>query len=93
MFPEHKIKHFSSYLKFPVTVRRMLYTTNWIERFNKEIRKVTKHTNSFPNPQSALNLVFMVAQNMSKTYSYPINNFKASENIMIILLNSQTQFS
>lgn len=93
MFPEHKIKYFSSYLKFPVTIRRMLYTTNWIERFNKEIRKVTKHTNSFPNPQSALNLVFMVAQNMSKTYSYPINNFKASENNMIKLLNSQTQFS
>ena len=56
--------------------RRMFYTTNWIERLNKEIRKVTRHTNSFPNPDSAMNLVFMVAMDMEKrTYSRPIANF------------------
>ena len=92
MFPEQKVKYFSSYLHLPITVRRMFYTTNWIERFNKEVRKITKHTNSFPNPDSALNLVFMVAINMTKTYSYPIPNFSNVKHLMNSFL-TQTQNS
>jgi transposase-like protein len=37
----------------------MLYSTNWIERLNREIRKVTKRISSFPSPDSLFNLVFM----------------------------------
>lgn len=74
--PESKWHYYSAYLHYPLGVRRMLYTTNWIERFNKEIRKVTRHVNSFPNADAALNLVFMVAKQMEeKTYAKPITSF------------------
>lgn len=92
MFPEEKIQFYHSFLDYPVTIRRMFYTTNWIERLNKEIRKITKHTNSFPTPDSAINLTFMVVQNMMKTYSYPISSFAPVNHLMNDIL-SQTQFS
>ena len=73
--PESKWDNYCTYRHYPIIVRRMLYTTNMIERLNKEIRKVTRHTNSFPNEDSMLNLVFMVCNNMMPTYSKPITSF------------------
>ena len=47
----------------------MLYTTNWIERFNKEVRKTTQHVNSFPNPDAALNDIYGYQTNGGKNLS------------------------
>jgi putative transposase len=74
-------KHFEgkeqllSYLKLPFPIWAMVYTTNWIERLNRSIRKVTKNKGSFPNPDSALNLVYMVIEEVEfKIYSYQITS-------------------
>jgi transposase-like protein len=56
-FEIEEISHYFSYLKFPATIQSMLCTTNWLERLNREIRRVTKNKSSFPNPDSALNLI------------------------------------
>ena len=39
----------STYFKFPQEVRRLIYTTNTIEGFNRQLRKVTKPKSVFPN--------------------------------------------
>jgi transposase-like protein len=57
-----KLKNYAAYLQFPAPVRRMLYTTNWIERLNAHIRKITKRVPAFPTTDSLLNLVFMATQ-------------------------------
>lgn len=31
-----------TYYKYPVSMRKSIYTTNWIERFNKEVRRLNK---------------------------------------------------
>ena len=74
--PEYQWRYYHQYLNYPVQLRRMRYTTNRIERFNKEVRKTTQHVNSFPNPDAALNLIFMVTKQMEeKTYRIPIISF------------------
>lgn len=57
-----KLKNYAAFLHFPVGIRRMVYTTNWIERLNAHIRKITKRVPAFPSPDSLLNLVFMATQ-------------------------------
>lgn len=47
-----------TFLTFPLFLRRYIYTTNWLERLNKELRKVTKTKNSFPTEASVLNLIY-----------------------------------
>jgi len=66
-----------TYLHFDYRVRRMIYTTNWIERLNKSFRRTLNMRNALPNPKSAMTLLGFVAIEMEeKTYSYPISNFK-----------------
>lgn len=70
-----------TYLQFDYRIRRMIYTTNWIERLNKSFRRTLNMRNALPTPQVAITLIGFVAMEMSeKTYSYPITNFKFDSN-------------
>jgi len=74
------IENLFTYLKFDYRVRRMIYTTNWIERLNKSFRRTLKMRNALPSPKSAITLLGFVAMEMEeKVYSYPIANFKFEE--------------
>lgn len=69
-----------TYLKYDKSIRRMIYTTNWIERFNKSVRRTTKIRNSLPSPHSALMLIGYVAMEAeTQTYNYPITKFANDE--------------
>jgi transposase-like protein len=88
--PEFKWRYYQAYLHYPFALRRMLYTTNWIERLNKDIRKVTRHVNSFPSPNSALNLVFLVIQQaQERTYAKPLTFFYPYRSQMDSILHTQ----
>ncbi|WP_457617888.1 IS256 family transposase [Lutibacter sp.] len=66
-----------TYLDYNVKVRRMLYTTNWIERFNRSARRTLKIRGAFPSDDSVLALITSVAiEKSEKKYKYPIYNFK-----------------
>lgn len=70
-----------TYLNFDYRIRRMIYTTNWIERLNKSFRRTLKMRNALPSPQAAITLMGYVAIEMEEgTYSYPITNFKFDQN-------------
>lgn len=70
-----------TYLNFDYRIRRMIYTTNWIERLNKSFRRTLKMRNALPNPKAAITLLGFTAMEMEQgTYSYPISNFKFDEN-------------
>ena len=58
----------------------MLYTTNWLERFNKSARKKLKIRNWLPNEESVTKLLFVTALELwSWTYSYKIWAFSSSK--------------
>jgi putative transposase len=50
-----------TYLNFDYRIRRMIYTTNWIERLNKSFRRTLKMRNALPNPKAAITLMGYVA--------------------------------
>lgn len=82
-FKDQDIENYFAYLNFPSTIHRMIYTTNWIERLNKEIRRTTKIRNSFPNPDSAMNLICACLINFEqKTYKYPVTAFCKVKDIL-----------
>lgn len=72
-----------TYLDYHIKIRRMLYTTNWIERFNKSVRRTLKVRGAFPNEESVLALITSTAIDKSdKTYKYPVYNFKFEPKLM-----------
>ena len=51
------------FYEFPEAIWQMIYTTNWIERLNKEIRKIIHSKNSFPTVESAERLLYLILMN------------------------------
>ena len=62
----------SNYFKFGSEIRRMIYTTNTVEGFNRQLRKVTKSKSVFPNDQALMKMVFLAAQNIMKKWTSPL---------------------
>lgn len=73
---------FFTFLNYDTQIRRMIYTTNWIERFNKSARRTLKIRGAFPNEESVLALITSVAiEKTENHYAYPIHNFKFDEKL------------
>ena len=71
-----------TFLNYDVKVRRMLYTTNWIERFNKSARRTLKIRGAFPNEESVMALITSAAIEITDShYKYPIYNFRDEERL------------
>ena len=66
-----------TFLNYDVRIRRMIYTTNWVERFNKSARRTLKIRGAFPNEESVLALITSVGIELGDNhYAFPIYNFK-----------------
>lgn len=47
-----------TYYKYPETIRRSIYTTNWIERFNNEVKRLMKPKEQFPTEEAAAKIIY-----------------------------------
>jgi transposase-like protein len=52
---------FVPFLAFPAELRKVVYTTNAIESLNARFRRAVRHRGHFPNEQSALKVLYLVA--------------------------------
>ena len=73
-----RYRYYFTYLKYDYRIRSMLYTTNWVERLNRDFRRVTKMRGALPNPKSTLVLLGSVAQN-KKAYKRKIPKLNYDE--------------
>lgn len=81
---EEENEYYFSYMNFPVKIQSMIYTTNWLERFNKSARKKLKIRNWLPNEESVMKLIFTTALELwSWTYSYKIWAFSSSRDELL----------
>jgi len=75
-----KFYKLTAFMKYPIEIRKSIYTTNWIERMNREFRRVTRNKSSFPTPDSALKLIFLKIRDLEKRYSdKKMYNFEKAE--------------
>ena len=56
----------STYFKYPQSVRTLIYTTNSIENFNRQLRKVTKSKAVFPNDDALLKMLYLAQVDITK---------------------------
>ena len=54
-------KAYLTYLNYAPEIQGMIYTTNWIERLNRDFRRVTRMRTAMPNEESVLALMGSVA--------------------------------
>ncbi len=59
----------STYFKYPEAVRRLIYTTNTIEGFNRQLRKVMKSKTVFPSDESLLKMLYLAMVDITKKWT------------------------
>ena len=59
----------SAYFKYPEEVRRLIYTTNAIEGFNRQLRKVTKAKSVFPTDDSLFKMLYLAMMDITKKWT------------------------
>ena len=59
----------STYFKFPEELRRLIYTTNAIEGFNRQLRKATKAKAVFPTDDSLLKMLYLAMLDITKKWT------------------------
>ena len=59
----------STYLKYPPEIRTVIYTTNAIEGYNRQLRKVTKNKAVFPTDDSLLKMLYLATVDITKKWT------------------------
>jgi putative transposase len=65
----------SQYFEFTEPIRRIIYTTNAVEGFHRQVRKVTKTKGAFVNDMALLKLVYLATKNIEKKWTSPLHNW------------------
>jgi transposase-like protein len=65
----------SAYFEYSEPIRRTIYTTNTVEGFNRQIRKITKTKRGFNNDESLTKLVFLTYRDIAKKWEKSISNW------------------
>ena len=74
----------SQYFKYPPAIRRIIYTTNTVEGFNRQLRKVTKSKGVFPNEQALLKMIFLASRDIMKKWTTTVSNWALSAQALAI---------
>ena len=56
---ERAWERFTPFLAFPPEIRKIIYTTNAIESFNYQIRKIIKNRGQFPTDDAVIKLIWL----------------------------------
>ena len=67
----------------------MIYTTNAIESFNRQLRKVTKSKTIFPTNDSLLKMLYLASMDITKKWSKRIKNWALIINQLSIIFEGR----
>ena len=75
----------TAYFQYPESIRKMIYTTNTVEGYHRQIRKVTKNKGVFTNDTALEKLVYLAYRNIRKKWTMPLANWgKTAQQLAII---------
>jgi len=70
-----KWDYLSAYFKYTKPVRRLIYTTNPIEGFHRQIRKYTKSKGAFTSEGALFKLIYAAIMQIKKKWTVPLRDW------------------
>jgi transposase-like protein len=77
----------STYFKYDPAIRKMIYTTNTIEGFHRQVRKVTKTKGAL------LKLIYLAYCNIQKKWTAPLQNWAMTVSQLSIWFEGRIKLS
>lgn len=73
---ENNWDELTAYFKYPYEIRKLIYTTNTIEAYHRQLRKVTKIKTSYPTDEALVKIIYLATMNISKKWTQPLRIWK-----------------
>lgn len=70
-----KWEQLSTYFKYSHDIRRVIYTTNAIEGFHRQVRKYTKSKGAFTSENALVKLIYSAYQRIKEKWNQPLHNW------------------
>ena len=65
----------STMFKYPTEIRTLIYTTNAIENFNRQLRKVTKTKSAFVSDDALMKILYLATLNITERWTKPLDHW------------------
>jgi transposase-like protein len=79
----------STFFDYNPDIRRVIYTTNVIEGFHRQVRKVTKTKGAFTSDQALMKLIYLVVQKISEKWTMPMHNWSLTLSQLYIIFGDR----
>jgi transposase-like protein len=89
---ENNWEDLTTFFDYPLEIRRLIYTTNSVEGYNRQLRKVIKTKGAFPSGDAARKLLFLANRDILKKWTMPIFNWPLILNQLVIRFEKRIGF-
>jgi len=72
---ERNWEKLTTYFQYTQHIRKLIYTTNTVEGYHRQIRKVTKTKGAFPSDDALIKLVYLATKNIEKKWTSSLQNW------------------
>jgi putative transposase len=83
----------SNYFQYVKEIRRIMYTTNIIEGFHRQLRAVTKTKGAFQSEEALMKLLFLVQENITARWNKPVHNWNQTLAQLSIIFGDRLKLS
>lgn len=72
---ENNWEDLSPFFDYPPEIRRLIYTTNAVKGYHRQLRKVIKTKGAFPTEEAVRKLFYLVHCNIKEKWTMPLPNW------------------
>ncbi|WP_206922846.1 transposase, partial [Alicyclobacillus suci] len=65
----------STFFRYPQQMRKIIYTTNLIEGYHRQLRKVTKGKSMFPTDDSLVKMLYLATMEVTRKWTTRVHNW------------------
>jgi putative transposase len=82
-------ENLSTFFAYDAHIRKAIYTTNPVEGFHRQVRKVTKTKGAFTSDTALLKLLYLVVRRISEKWTMPIHNWQLTLSQLYIMFEDR----
>ena len=79
----------SAYFAYTEPIRRLIYTTNTVEGYHRQLRKVTKNKGVFTSDTALEKLVYLAYTRINRKWTMPLNNWGQTAQQLAIMFGDR----
>ncbi len=83
----------STMFKYPPEIRKLIYTTNAIENFNRQLRKVTKTKSAFVSDDALMKILYLTTMSIVDKWTMPVKEWGAILDNLLIFFGDRVKIT